>query len=70
MLTPTRRFLWGESGPDAQKIVNVARECLKRGMALVIPGNRIGDIGFAIQSFADKGGVFGGQRVRGSRSRN
>ena len=51
-----KTFFVGKSSPDAQKIVNVARECLRRGMTMVIPGNRIGDIGFAIQSFAEKEG--------------
>jgi methionyl aminopeptidase len=40
-------------GPDARKIVAVARECLKRGIAEVTPGNTIGDIGWAIQSYAE-----------------
>ena len=51
-----KTFFVGKSDPAAQKIVNVARECLKRGVTMVIPGNRIGDIGFAIQSFAEKEG--------------
>jgi methionyl aminopeptidase len=40
-------------GPDARKIVAVARECLKRGIAEVKPGNTVGDIGWAIQSYAE-----------------
>ena len=51
-----KTFFVGKSSPNAKKIVNVARECLRRGMTMVIPGNRIGDIGFAIQSFAEKEG--------------
>jgi len=38
---------------DARKIVSVARECLKRGMSSVKPGATIGDIGWAIQSYAE-----------------
>jgi methionyl aminopeptidase len=48
-----KTFFVGTPGPDAQKIVRVARECLKRGMAAVRPGNTIGDIGWAIQNYAE-----------------
>jgi methionyl aminopeptidase len=51
-----KTFFVGESGSNTQKIVNVARECLRKGVMMVRPGNRIGDIGFAIQSFAEKEG--------------
>jgi methionyl aminopeptidase len=43
----------GTPGDDALKIVNVTRECLKRGMAMVKPGNTLGDIGWAIQNYAE-----------------
>ena len=48
-----KTFFVGAPDSNAQKIVAVARECLKRGMMMVSPGNRIGDIGFAIQSYAE-----------------
>ena len=48
-----KTFFVGETGEDAKKIVRVARECLKRGMDAVIPDNRIGDIGWAIQQYAE-----------------
>lgn len=48
-----KTFFVGTPRPDAQKIVRVARKCLKRGMAAVRPGNSIGDIGWAIQSYAE-----------------
>lgn len=51
-----KTFFVGTPGPDAIKIVAVARECLNRGIMAVGPENRIGDIGFAIQSFAEKEG--------------
>jgi methionyl aminopeptidase len=51
-----KTFLVGDPGARARKIVDVARECLRRGLKMVRPGNRIGDIGFAIQSFAEKEG--------------
>ena len=51
-----KTFFVGDPGSNAQKIVNVALECLRKGVMMVRPGNRIGDIGFAIQSFAEKEG--------------
>jgi methionyl aminopeptidase len=48
-----KTFFVGTPGADACKIVGVARECLKRGMSMVKAGNTIGDIGWAIQSFAE-----------------
>jgi len=52
----SRTFFAGEPGEDARKIVNVARECLKAGMTMARPGNRIGDIGWAIQTHAESQG--------------
>lgn len=51
-----RTFFIGTPGPEARKIVAVARECLRRGMAAVKPGNTLGDIGWAIQSYAEAQG--------------
>ncbi len=48
-----KTFFVGQPGPDAQKVVNVARECLRRGIQAAQPGNTIGDIGHAIQSYAE-----------------
>ena len=48
-----KTFFVGNPGEDAKKIVSVARECLKRGMNAVRPGNRVGDIGWAIQQYAE-----------------
>ena len=46
-------FLVGNCSDDAKKIVNVARESLKRALTVVKPGKRIGDIGYAIQEYAE-----------------
>jgi methionyl aminopeptidase len=46
-------FFVGTPKPDARKIVAVSRECLRRGMAMVKPGNTVGDIGWAIQDYAE-----------------
>lgn len=49
----SKTFFVGSPGREAQKIVSVARECLHLGVLQVRPGNRIGDIGYAIQKFAE-----------------
>ena len=51
-----KTFFAGTPNSDARKIVSIARECLKKGMAAVKPGNSIGDIGWAIQNFAEAQG--------------
>ena len=51
-----KTFMVGTAGPQARKIVRVARRCLKEGMAMVRPGNTTGDIGWAIQRFAESQG--------------
>ena len=48
-----KTFFAGVPGPDARKIVRVARESLKVGMSMVRPGNTVGDIGWAIQRYAE-----------------
>ncbi len=49
----SKTFFVGSPGKDAQKIVSVAKECLRLGVLQVKPGNRIGDIGYAIQTYAE-----------------
>ncbi len=51
-----KTFFVGTPGPQALKIVTVARECLERGISMVKPGNTIGDIGWAIQTYAERQG--------------
>ena len=52
----SRTFFVGTPSPTAQKLVEVTKECLERGIAAVKPGNRIGDIGAAIQEYAEANG--------------
>jgi methionyl aminopeptidase len=49
----SKTFFVGNPSADAAKIVNVARQCLAEGMSVVKPGNTVGDIGFAIQVYAE-----------------
>ncbi|MCP3952576.1 MAG: type I methionyl aminopeptidase [Desulfobacterales bacterium] len=51
-----KTFYVGPPGKEAVKIVSVARECLKRGIGVARPGNTTGDIGWAIQSYAEENG--------------
>src|SRR6186713_1493890 len=46
-------FYIGEPTPEAKKVVEVARKSLELGIAAVKPGARLGDIGAAIQEFAE-----------------
>ncbi len=48
-----KTFIVGEASPDSQKIVSVAAQSLKAGMSMLKPGNTVGDIGWAIQNYAE-----------------
>ncbi len=48
-----KTFFVGTPDSDARNIVRVACESLKKGISMVRPGNRIGDIGWAIQRYAE-----------------
>ena len=52
----SKTFFSGTPGPDERRIVEVARECLKRGLDTVRQGSRVGDIGWAIQTYAEEQG--------------
>ncbi|MEC4892652.1 MAG: type I methionyl aminopeptidase [Oscillatoria sp. PMC 1051.18] len=52
----SRTFFVGTPSPQAQKLVEVTEECLRRGIAEVAPGKKIGDIGAAIQEYAEAHG--------------
>lgn len=49
----SKTFEVGTVHPEASRLVSVTRECLRRGMHAVKPGNTLGDIGHAIQSYAE-----------------
>ncbi|MBD1879774.1 type I methionyl aminopeptidase [Coleofasciculus sp. FACHB-T130] len=49
----SKTFFVGKPSPIAKKLVEVTLECLNRGIAEVKPGARIGDIGAAIQEYAE-----------------
>jgi len=49
----SRMFLIGNVSDEARQLVKVTRECMELGIAQVRPGNRLGDIGHAIQQHAE-----------------
>lgn len=52
----SRMYLVGNVSPEAKRLVQVTRECLERGIAVVAPGGFIGDIGAAIEAHAKANG--------------
>lgn len=51
-----RMFYVGTPGVKAQKLVEVTYEAMMRGIEVMGPGVHLGDVGFAIQSYAEKKG--------------
>ncbi len=49
----SRMFLVGEVGIKARRLVEVTYEAMMRGIAQIRPGATLGDLGHAIQSFAE-----------------
>jgi methionyl aminopeptidase len=52
----SRTFFVGTPSPIAKKLVEVTEECLRLGIAAVKPGAKVGDIGAAIQTYAEANG--------------
>ena len=46
----------GEASPEVARLIEVTREALERGIAAARPGNHIGDIGHAVQTYAEAQG--------------
>ena len=52
----SKTFFVGTPSPEAKKLVEVTEECMYRGINAIRPGARIGDIGAAIQEYAESHG--------------
>ena len=52
----SRMFLVGEASIQAGRLCEIAFECLWLGIAQVRPGAHLGDIGYAVQTHAEKAG--------------
>jgi len=46
----------GEASPEVQRLIDVTHEALERGIAAARPGNHIGDIGHAVQTYVEAEG--------------
>ena len=51
-----KSFAVGHIDESRKKLIDVTRQCLIDAIKVVKPGNRIGDIGFAVQNRAEKNG--------------
>jgi methionyl aminopeptidase len=49
-------FFVGTPSQEVKALCEVTLDCLKAGIAQAVPGNHIGDIGFAVQSLAERHG--------------
>lgn len=52
----SKTFFVGQPSPNAKRLVEVTQECLNRGISQVKPGAYTGDIGAAIQEYAEAQG--------------
>ncbi len=50
----SRMYVAGKTGIKAHKLIDVTYECLMRGIEAVKPGATLGDIGHAIQTYAEE----------------
>lgn len=50
-------FPVGQISPDAQRLLDITQECLRRGIEAARPGGYLNDIGKAIEGYADSKGV-------------
>jgi methionyl aminopeptidase len=49
-------FEIGEVTPEIHKLLEVTKECLNKAVEVAVSGNRIGDIGYAVQKHAEDNG--------------
>ncbi len=49
-------FAVGQIKPEAQKLIDVTKQSLYLGIEQMVSGNRVGDISFAIQQYAEANG--------------
>lgn len=49
-------FFVGTPTPEAKALCEVTRDCLKAAIEQAVPGNHIGDVGYAVQSLAESHG--------------
>ena len=52
----SRMFCIGEVSPERQKLVDVTRESIQRGLAQVTPWTTLGDMAHAVQTYVEENG--------------
>jgi methionyl aminopeptidase len=52
----SRMFMVGPASVQARRLCEITYECMWRGIAMVRPGARLGDVGHAIQTHAESNG--------------
>ena len=53
-----RTFAVGEISDEAKKLLEITEKALELGIAQAIPGNRVGDISHAVESFVRENGYY------------
>ena len=51
-----RTYPVGNISAEAKQLIDVTKECFMKGAQAALPDNRVGDIGFAVQSLAEEYG--------------
>ena len=51
-----KSFAVGNISEDKKRLLKITKECLDKGIEKAVPGNRIGDIGSAVQDWAESNG--------------
>jgi len=49
-------FEVGEVSQEVRRLLDTTRECLLKGIGMAVDGNRVGDIGYAVQKHAESNG--------------
>ncbi len=49
-------FEVGEASPEVKQLMKITRECLYKGIETAVAGQRVGDIGYAVQQHAESHG--------------
>jgi methionyl aminopeptidase len=52
-------FALGDPGDDVLKLMRITRESLYKGIEKAVAGNRVGDVGFAVQEYCEKQNKYG-----------
>ena len=51
-----RSFYVGAIAPEKKRLIEVTKQCFFEAIKVVMPGGAVGDIGYAVQTYAEKNG--------------